>query len=133
MSKPMLMPWRLDPSETGLQPPVMLACHMVDEAWEVAEPEQAQAFFRAIGARIARAYPLGEAEQLLGSKLEAAQQSLANCEEDIDFLREQITVRLTALRRSPGSWHADWWFTDYGGRYCESVQLGCGTAAEGEA
>ena len=62
MSKPMLMPWRLDPSETGLQPPVMLACHMVDEAWEVAEPEQAQAFFRAIGARIARAYPLGEAQ-----------------------------------------------------------------------
>lgn len=57
----MLMPWRLDASEAGLQPPVMLACHMVDEAWEVAEPVQAQAFFRAIGARIARAYPLSEA------------------------------------------------------------------------
>jgi hypothetical protein len=60
VSKPMLMPWPLDASETELQPSVMLACHMVDEAWEVAEPEQAQAFFRAIGRRIARAYPLGE-------------------------------------------------------------------------
>lgn len=56
----MLVPWRLDASETELQPPVLLACHMVDEAWEVAAPDQAQAFFRAIGRRIARAYPLGE-------------------------------------------------------------------------
>ena len=38
------------------------------------------------------AYPLLEAESLLESKLEAAHSSLANCEEDIDFLREQITV-----------------------------------------
>jgi len=38
------------------------------------------------------AYPLDEAEQLLDSKLKAAKQSLANCEEDLDFLREQITV-----------------------------------------
>ncbi|MCC2976779.1 hypothetical protein LK533_08850 [Sphingomonas sp. PL-96] len=60
MSKPMLVPWRLDVPESELQPPVMLACHMVDEAWEMAGPEQAQAFFRAIGNRIARAYPLGE-------------------------------------------------------------------------
>jgi hypothetical protein len=38
------------------------------------------------------AYPLPDAEELLQSKLSAAKQSLANCEEDIDFLREQITV-----------------------------------------
>lgn len=38
------------------------------------------------------AYPLAEAEELLVSKLQVAQNSLANCEEDIDFLREQITV-----------------------------------------
>lgn len=38
------------------------------------------------------AYPLKEAEELLSSKLDAAKQSLANCEEDLDFLREQITV-----------------------------------------
>ena len=37
-------------------------------------------------------YPIEEAETLLQSKLSAAKQSLANCEEDLDFLREQITV-----------------------------------------
>lgn len=37
-------------------------------------------------------YPIDEAEELLESKLGAAKQSLINCEEDLDFLREQITV-----------------------------------------
>jgi hypothetical protein len=38
-------------------------------------------------------YPIPEAEELLANKLSAAQQSLSNCEEDMDFLREQVTVR----------------------------------------
>jgi hypothetical protein len=38
-------------------------------------------------------YPIPEAEDLLSNKLSAAQQSLSNCEEDLDFLREQVTVR----------------------------------------
>lgn len=38
------------------------------------------------------AYPLPEAEALLDDKLQVAQGSLANCQEDLDFLREQITV-----------------------------------------
>lgn len=37
-------------------------------------------------------YPVDEAETLLTSKLSAAKTSLSNCEEDLDFLREQITV-----------------------------------------
>ncbi len=37
-------------------------------------------------------YPIDEAETLLDSKLQAAKLSLSNCEEDLDFLREQITV-----------------------------------------
>lgn len=37
-------------------------------------------------------YPIDEAEELLDSKLTAAKTSLSNCEEDLDFLREQITV-----------------------------------------
>jgi len=43
-------------------------------------------------ANVMLSYPIDEAEQLLSSKLSAAKQSLANCEEDMDFLREQITV-----------------------------------------
>jgi hypothetical protein len=38
------------------------------------------------------AYPIPEAEELLQSKLSTAKTSLSNCEEDMDFLREQITV-----------------------------------------
>lgn len=37
-------------------------------------------------------YPIDEAETLLSSKLSTAKTSLSNCEEDLDFLREQITV-----------------------------------------
>ena len=37
-------------------------------------------------------YPIDEAEELLSSKLTTAKTSLSNCEEDLDFLREQITV-----------------------------------------
>jgi hypothetical protein len=43
-------------------------------------------------ANVMLAYPIPEAEQLLESKHTAAQNSLDNCEEDLDFLREQITV-----------------------------------------
>lgn len=46
-----------------------------------------------LGANVMLSYPIEEAEQLLDSKLKAATQSLQNCEEDLDFLREQITVR----------------------------------------
>lgn len=38
-------------------------------------------------------YPIDEAETLLDTKLKTAKLSLSNCEEDLDFLREQITVR----------------------------------------
>lgn len=37
-------------------------------------------------------YPIDEAEELLTSKLNTAKKSFSNCEEDLDFLREQITV-----------------------------------------
>lgn len=45
-----------------------------------------------LGANVMLSYPIAEAETLLQSKIDAAQQTLANCEEDHDFLREQITV-----------------------------------------
>lgn len=37
-------------------------------------------------------YPIDEAQELLESKLKTAKTSLSNCEEDLDFIREQITV-----------------------------------------
>ena len=70
-------------------------------------------------------YPLPEAETLLRSKLEAAQSSLENCDEDSDFLREQITVSLRSLHvvlrgpKVPANLPVD-----HGGRYGAGVQLG---------
>ncbi|KXL47214.1 hypothetical protein M433DRAFT_142603 [Acidomyces richmondensis BFW] len=52
-----------------------------------------------LGANVMLSYPLNEAEDLLVSKLKAAQSSLANCEEDLDFLREQITTMEVATAR----------------------------------
>ena len=46
-------------------------------------------------------YPIPEAEELLTNKLSAAQQSLRNCEEDLDFLREQVTVRYVTRGKEP--------------------------------
>lgn len=43
------------------------------------------------------AYLVSEAEELLQNKFTTAQQSLDNCDEDLDFLREQITVVLAFL------------------------------------
>lgn len=45
-----------------------------------------------LGANVMLAYPLDEAENMLAEKLTAAESSLAHCEEDLEFLREQITV-----------------------------------------
>ncbi|KAK5135184.1 peptide chain release factor 1 [Meristemomyces frigidus] len=52
-----------------------------------------------LGANVMLAYPLPEAESLLDSKLEVAESSLSNCEEDLDFLREQITTMEVATAR----------------------------------
>ena len=56
-----------------------------------------------LGANVMLAYPIEEAEALLVEKLQAAQRSLGNCEEDLEFLREQITVRskLNSFSRFP--------------------------------
>lgn len=52
-----------------------------------------------LGANVMLSYPIDEAEELLSSKLAAAKQNLANCEEDHDFLREQITTMEVATAR----------------------------------
>jgi hypothetical protein len=44
-------------------------------------------------------YPIDEAEELLTTRLATAKLNLSNCEEDLDFLREQITVSQIKLSR----------------------------------
>ncbi|RPA98956.1 Prefoldin, subunit 3 [Choiromyces venosus 120613-1] len=45
-----------------------------------------------LGANVMLSYPIDEAATLLKGKLDAAKESLRNCEEDMDFLRQQITT-----------------------------------------
>ncbi|KKY21608.1 putative prefoldin subunit 3 [Phaeomoniella chlamydospora] len=52
-----------------------------------------------LGANVMVAYPLEEAENMLASRLEAAQKKLKECEEDGEFLREQITTMEVATAR----------------------------------
>jgi len=52
-----------------------------------------------LGANVMLAYPIDEAVALLDGKLSAAKTSLSNCEEDLDFLREQITTMEVATAR----------------------------------
>ncbi|KAL9126406.1 MAG: hypothetical protein Q9217_004534 [Psora testacea] len=52
-----------------------------------------------LGANVMLSYPIEEAETMLEGKLYGAQQTLGNCEEDLDFLREQITTLEVATAR----------------------------------
>ncbi|KAL1602844.1 peptide chain release factor 1 [Paraconiothyrium brasiliense] len=52
-----------------------------------------------LGANVMLAYPIPDAEQLLKSKLDTAKKSLDTCEEDMEFLREQITTLEVAFAR----------------------------------
>lgn len=45
-----------------------------------------------LGANVMLSYPIDEAQTLLEQKLNSAQTTRRNCEEDLEFLREQITV-----------------------------------------
>lgn len=55
-------------------------------------PADTEEVYLWLGANVMLAYPIEEAESMLDEKLAAAQKSLGNCEEDLEFLREQITV-----------------------------------------
>jgi uncharacterized protein YerC len=73
------------------------------------------------------AYPIPEAEDLLTSKLSTAKLSLENCEEDMDFLREQITVRTVRSLISKANTDCT---IDVGGCDGEGIQLGRGAETQ---
>ncbi|PGH18685.1 hypothetical protein AJ80_04433 [Polytolypa hystricis UAMH7299] len=62
-------------------------------------PDDTDEVYLWLGANVMLAYPIEEAQQLLEEKLHAAETSLANCEEDLEFLREQITTLEVATAR----------------------------------
>ncbi|EJU00265.1 Prefoldin subunit 3 [Dacryopinax primogenitus] len=64
-----------------------------------AEAEISEMVYLWLGANVMLAYPLNEAHDLLSSKLATAQQSRSNAIEDMEWLREQITVMEVNLAR----------------------------------
>lgn len=52
-----------------------------------------------LGANVMLSYQLDEAKQLLQEKLDGARKKMAECEEDLDYLREQVTTMEVATAR----------------------------------
>ena len=72
--------------------PLETTFELNDTLYAKAEVPPTDEVYLWLGANVMLAYPIPEAEELLQSKLSTAKQSLSTCEEDLDFLREQITV-----------------------------------------
>lgn len=107
-------------------------------------PKKLEEVYLWLGASVMVAYPIDEAETMLKERLESTTQRLQECEEDLEFLREQVTVR------SP-FWQIDYFSdqsglsvymifilvflssprckltqeVDLGSSYRSSIQLGC--------
>ncbi|PLB45753.1 putative prefoldin subunit 3 [Aspergillus steynii IBT 23096] len=62
-------------------------------------PEDTEEVYLWLGANVMLSYPIAEAETMLQDKLSAAEKSLSFCEEDLEFLREQITTLEVATAR----------------------------------
>ncbi|KAI9373289.1 Prefoldin subunit-domain-containing protein [Aspergillus egyptiacus] len=63
------------------------------------DPADTEEVYLWLGANVMLAYPIAEAQTMLQEKLSAAELSLANCDEDLEFLREQITTLEVAIAR----------------------------------
>ncbi|GAB7361207.1 hypothetical protein MBLNU230_g1270t1 [Neophaeotheca triangularis] len=70
-----------------------------DTLYAKAHIQQTKEVYLWLGANVMLSYELQEARELLSEKLGAARTSLANCREDLDFLREQITTMEVATAR----------------------------------
>lgn len=72
--------------------PLATTFELNDTLFAKAEVPPTDEVYLWLGANVMLAYPIAEAEELLTGKLETAKKSLGTCEEDLEFLREQITV-----------------------------------------
>ncbi|KAF2144486.1 uncharacterized protein K452DRAFT_284804 [Aplosporella prunicola CBS 121167] len=79
--------------------PIETTFELNDTLYAKAQIPPTEEVYLWLGANVMLSYPIPEAETLLDQKLKTAQQSLANCEEDQDFLREQITTLEVATAR----------------------------------
>ncbi|KAI4634633.1 peptide chain release factor 1 [Alternaria metachromatica] len=79
--------------------PLETTFELNDTLYAKAEVPPTDEVYLWLGANVMLSYSIPEAEELLQSKLSTAKQSLGTCEEDLDFLREQITTLEVAFAR----------------------------------
>ncbi len=65
----------------------------------IIQPAEIDEVYLWLGANVMVAYPLDDAEELLQGKLDKAKDSLKAAEEDLEFLRIQITTLEVAIAR----------------------------------
>ncbi|CAK5279801.1 unnamed protein product [Mycena citricolor] len=81
-----------DLEEGSTQKPLTTTFELNDTLFAEAELEDTDTVFLWLGANVMLSYKIPDAISLLQSKLQVAEQSLQNTIEDLEFLREQITV-----------------------------------------
>ncbi|KAL0952892.1 hypothetical protein HGRIS_007111 [Hohenbuehelia grisea] len=81
----------LDDSEET-QKPMTTTYELNDTLFAEAELEETDTVYLWLGANVMLSYKLPDAISLLKSKLAGAETSLANTVEDLEFLREQLTI-----------------------------------------
>ncbi|PIL26141.1 hypothetical protein GSI_11896 [Ganoderma sinense ZZ0214-1] len=79
--------------------PLTTTFELNDTLYAEAELEDTDTVYLWLGANVMLAYKIPAAVTLLRSKLDAAQSSLASVIEDLEFLREQITVMEVNIAR----------------------------------
>ncbi|KAH7015225.1 prefoldin subunit [Ilyonectria destructans] len=79
--------------------PIQTTFELNDTLYAKADIPATEEVYIWLGANVMLSYPIDEAETLLSQKLSTAKTSLSNCEEDLDFLREQITTMEVAIAR----------------------------------
>ncbi|QSZ31481.1 hypothetical protein DSL72_001046 [Monilinia vaccinii-corymbosi] len=79
--------------------PIQATFELNDTLYAKANIPPTQEVYLWLGANVMLSYPIDEAEELLSKRLATAKQNCSNCEDDLDFLREQITTMDVATAR----------------------------------
>ncbi|KAK9380979.1 Prefoldin, subunit 3 [Kockiozyma suomiensis] len=82
----------LDSKRNSEEPTMTTTFELNDTLYAKASVTAADSVYLWLGANVMLEYPIVEATDLLTSKLKSAQESLKLCEEDLEFLRENITT-----------------------------------------
>ncbi|PPR04622.1 hypothetical protein CVT26_015001 [Gymnopilus dilepis] len=81
-----------DEGEEASSKPLTTTFELNDTLYAEAELEDSDTVYLWLGANVMLSYKIPEAIELLKSKLDTAQTSLDNTIEDLEFLREQLTI-----------------------------------------